>query len=725
MSSSLAAAGRLGCSSPKNPCPICGRRNNDGDCRISEELVLCHKGSTHHPPEVPAPPNNVVKGLDGRDWAYTGDSDDGRCAVFTVHKPLETTRARPSVVPLHRTKPAAPQPAPITGSITLASTAGLFEPLLQELQARAAEWADPKRPRTIDRDYGHGLVVRREDQADGSKVCRARHGNRWGAGDTAWPLYRETVALQASGQWVLEVEGEKVADLALAAGLIATTQPGHAHKAEQIQARYHRLKAARVAGVVFLADNDKEGTRRMGQAQTAAAEVGLPFLPLPAVMVWPDLPPAGSLDDAPGTPAEQVAEIRATAASVRDQSEAQVRQDVAPLDALLGTAEEGKLRRPRTDKLTQAIELLLPVRYNLLSNRIELEGQPIHGDYLNGLYLELAERHGLEVAKDRAIDAAMRVARQNAFHPVQDYLNGITEQLSPEEWASIDVLCFGTEDPGGWSCVHLQRQLIGLVARALDPGCELHTCLVLQSDAQGIGKSRFFKTLGGEWFSDSLGDLRDLREDRLQLHSAWIHEWGEIDNVIGKRESETLKRFITCNRDDVRRPYGRGTEQLLRSCGLVGTTNRRDFIKDPTGNRRFPIIEVRRIDLEWVQANRDRIWGSAVAAYKAGQQWHYDHGEHQLISADARRFAAEDPLRDVLESWAEDHPAMNEVPLLRVFWDLRNDCPDYWDRRRDREFMRQASLAFGSLGWGPMPTRVRCLLPDGSRTDKATVWKRP
>jgi predicted P-loop ATPase len=393
----------------------------------------------------------------------------------------------------------------------------------------------------------------------------------------------------------------------------------------------------------------------------------------------------------------------------------------ATLDDLLGPAEDGKLRRPRTDKLTRAVGLVLPLRYNLLTNRIEHDGEPIHGDFLSGLYLDLAQDHAIEVAKERAIDAAMRVARLNGYHPVQDYLNGLSEQLTPEEWAALDLHCFGGEDLSGWGVIHLQRQLIGLVARALDPGCELHTCLVLQSDQQGIGKSTFWKILGGPWFSDSLGDLRDVREDRLQLHSAWIHEWGEIDSVMGKRESETLKRFITSSRDDVRKPYGRGTEQLLRSCGLVGTTNRRDWIKDPTGNRRFPIIQVRTVNLDWVKENRNRIWGSAVAAYRAQQPWHYSSQEALVVSAAAMDYAAADPLRDALESWAEDHPEMDELPIARILYDL----PEYWERRRDRELMRQVGLALTSLGWAATGQRIRYLLPDGSRTDKASLWKRP
>ena len=685
-------------SSPANPCPICGR-TKDGDCRISSDGLeaICHHPREHQP-------GDVINGDDGRPWAFTGNTTDGRAGHFTLDKPRDGRPQPRKVIPIRR-QPAAPAPAKVAGPIRLAR---LQEPIT-----------------STARVYGYSPTqrVQRIDRPEGKRFCCEHHdGQRWvpGAGPDPWPVWHEADALNADG-WIVEFEGERCCGVALAAGLVAITQPGHAHGVDQIQARYQRLQTAGVPGVVFISDNDAEGQRRASQAATAAAAVSLPLVHVPAASIWPGLPPGGSIDDAPGSPADRVADIeRAVAAALQQQAQAS-----PTLDDLLGPVEEGKLRRPRTDRLVQALALVLPLQYNLLSNRIENDGEQIHGDYLSGLYLDLAEIHGLEVAKDRAIDAALRVARRNAYHPVQNYLNGLRQQLSPEEWASLDVLCFGGEDPTGWAVVHLQRQLIGLVARALSPGCELHTCLVLQSDRQGIGKSTFWKILGGEWFSDCLGDLRDVREDRLQLHSAWIHEWGEVDSVLGRRESETLKRFITSSRDDVRKPYGRGTEQLLRSCGLVGTTNRRDFVKDPTGNRRFPIIQIGSVCLQWVRKNRDLIWGSAVAAYRTGQPWHYTADEGALVSTHARDFAAADPLRDRLESWVEDRPELDRVPIARILWDLRTDSPEYWERRRDREFMRQVSLALTSLGWAVTGDRQRCLLPDGTRTDRVSLWKRP
>ena len=386
------------------------------------------------------------------------------------------------------------------------------------------------------------------------------------------------------------------------------------------------------------------------------------------------------------------------------------------LEELLGKPKDGKLLRPRNDMLTKAIEMVLPLRFNELTQRIENDGEPIDGEFLGTLYLQLAELHQLEITKNRAADAAMLVARRNSYHPVRDYLNGLITRLADEDWDNIAAKCFGKASADDNK--HLQRQLVGLVARVLEPGCKLDTALVIHGP-QGIGKSTLWSILGGRWFNDSLGDLRNLKDDVLQLHSAWIHEWGEIDSVVGKRESEAVKKFLSAKTDNVRKPYGRGVETLHRSCGVVGTTNRSDFIKDPTGNRRFPVISVTEIDTDWVKANRDAIWGSALEAHQAGQQWHYDVEENARITEAAMAYSAEDPLRDKLESYFEDHPEIQSIATPVLVFAIDHE------KVGDQEFARQVAIRITSLGWTKSKKRERGYLPNGVKHDNASIWLCP
>ena len=88
-------------SSPLDPCPVCGRDDAGGDCRISDDgaLVLCHHGSTFSPPSG-LKSGDVVLGKDLQSWAYDKETSDGRCSVFTLHK------ERPALRVVEAPKPA-------------------------------------------------------------------------------------------------------------------------------------------------------------------------------------------------------------------------------------------------------------------------------------------------------------------------------------------------------------------------------------------------------------------------------------------------------------------------------------------------------------------------------------------------------------------------------------------------------------------------------------------
>jgi hypothetical protein len=307
-------------SGKQNPCPICGR-TKDGDCRISADgqRVICHLGSTHSPPDGLKPSPHPIKGLDGKHWAFTHYNDRG--AHFKLDQPL----AERVVMPARQAEPtreAAAQPAPITGPIRLAKER---DPV--EFDASNRKWR-----------YSPTQGTKREDSERG-KSFRPLHlvGNKWEAGNgpDQWPLYREDEAIKAAGFWVIETEGEKCADIVRAGGRVAISQPGHAHKVEQIVPRYRRLLDAGVLGLVYLEDNDEQGQQRSQQSKDAAAAVGLPLLVLPATEVWPGLPEKGSIDDAPGTAAERVAALEA---AIPDAIQRQQQQPAAE-DELSGGAD--------------------------------------------------------------------------------------------------------------------------------------------------------------------------------------------------------------------------------------------------------------------------------------------------------------------------------------------------------------------------------------------------
>ena len=98
-------------------------------------------------------------------------------------------------------------------------------------------------------------------------------------------------------------------------------------------------------------------------------------------------------------------------------------------------------------------------------------------------------------------DALLQVMEDNAFHPVRDYLKGLTwDGVKRMDTIFSDYL--GAEDSHYTRAV-ARSFLKAAVARVMRPGVKYDYCLIL-SGPQGIGKSTLLAKLGGEWFNDSL-----------------------------------------------------------------------------------------------------------------------------------------------------------------------------------------------------------------------------
>jgi hypothetical protein len=213
-----------------------------------------------------------------------------------------------------------------------------------------------------------------------------------------------------------------------------------------------------------------------------------------------------------------------------------------------------------------------------------------------------------------------------SFHPLQDYLEAL-------QWDGVErvgnwlvTYTSSTKQPADYLQFVGTAFLISAVARAFKPGAKVDTALILEGKTY-LGKSGVLELLAGdEFFSDNL--TQDLRNKDAAVHclGRWIIEMPEMAHM-SKNEVEVTKAFLTRRTDRFRPPYGRNEVEVPRSCVFAGTSNRSDYLADPTGNRRFWPVHTTAIDLDKLAVDRDQLWAEAVVLFRQGHPWHTNDPE--------------------------------------------------------------------------------------------------
>lgn len=267
------------------------------------------------------------------------------------------------------------------------------------------------------------------------------------------------------------------------------------------------------------------------------------------------------------------------------------------------------------------------------------------------------------VSSQKVDDALALEFEKKKFHPIREY-------ICAQKWDGIPrvntllIDYFGAED-NAYTRAAIRKTLVAAVARVFEPGIKFDTALILVGE-QGTYKSTFVKKLGTEWFSDTFTTVQG-KESFEQIQGAWLIEMAELSG-LKKAEVESIKHYISKREDMFRPAYGRTVETYKRQCVFFGTTNNKDFLRDPTGNRRFMPIDVRPeyitksvID-DLTQDEVDQIWAEAYQLYLAKEPLYLVGDEDIIAKIEQHKHSETDERRGIIEEY------------------LNTKFPDDWDK---------------------------------------------
>lgn len=235
------------------------------------------------------------------------------------------------------------------------------------------------------------------------------------------------------------------------------------------------------------------------------------------------------------------------------------------------------------------------------------------------------------------------MADENLFNPVASW-------ITSKPWDGVSRLpqLFDTiqSTDNELRDVLMRRWMLSAVAAAFEPeGVSAPGVLVLQGD-QYLGKTKWFKQLVPshlDLVQDGLMLRPDDKDNVKMVCSFWLVELGELDATFRKSDIAQLKSFITRKKDLLRRPYARRESEFARRTVFFASVNPKQFLHDPTGNRRYWTIECTSIDHSHT-LDMQQVWAEVYALYQSGEDFYLTADEMARLNTHNEDFSVVDPV---------------------------------------------------------------------------------
>jgi hypothetical protein len=280
------------------------------------------------------------------------------------------------------------------------------------------------------------------------------------------------------------------------------------------------------------------------------------------------------------------------------------------------------------------------LRYNELRGTIEIceidssSWKIINDRIFNSILIQI-KKDGIRCTAD-LLNSLINSDFVEGFHPFRDYLK-LQEPWDGKDHIEMLADSIKAQNPDFWE-IALKRWLVAFVASILNPKIINQQVIVL-CGGQGIGKTTWIMNLIPDELKEYTfsGTINPSNKDSLSLIAEMILiNLDEMDNM-NRNDSGTLKSLITTKQVTLRRAYGRFNETKPRIASFVGSVNDRQFLNDPTGSRRFLVIDVESIDYQ-LEFNLGQVYQQAIHLFENGFKYYFDKEDIELIEENNSAF---------------------------------------------------------------------------------------
>lgn len=371
----------------------------------------------------------------------------------------------------------------------------------------------------------------------------------------------------------------------------------------------------------------------------------------------------------------------------------------APVDMeapLIHVNQNGKPLKHVANLAEICRRLGIVIRYNVIAKEEEII-IPGHGysvdNEANAAMAWLMSECSLFNMDTGGIDGMVTfLADRNQYNPVASWIESKAWDGQPRLINLCETIT--TDGSSELRNTLIKRWMISAVAAAYSSrGISAAGVLTLQGD-QYIGKTKWLKGLvptSSELFKDGVILRVDDKDSVKQAVSFWITELGELDDTFKKSGASALKAFLTQDNDVLRRAYARKESKYPRRTVFAASVNPKQYLNDPTGNRRYWTVSATHINHEH-GLDMQQVWAEVKHLLDGGEGYYLTQDEMALLNNSNEMYTSSDPVEELILTrldWDSPMDVWTWITATDVLYRIGDDRPDIASARSCSSFIRK------------------------------------
>ena len=315
------------------------------------------------------------------------------------------------------------------------------------------------------------------------------------------------------------------------------------------------------------------------------------------------------------------------------------------------------------------------LRYDVVTDKLQYQDES--GQWLelgkrmiNTIVCECATLSGKNIT-DKEVRTVLQSSEVPSVHPLRDYIRSLPSyDEAAGDWIgelANQVRVIGDQER--WVKV-FTKWFVGMVASWMDDEVVNQHVLVL------IGKQGIYKTTWLErllppelrGYGTKLSNLHDLdKDDRLRLSESALINIDEID-ALTERELNQMKSIITSSDVNERAAYAYNKERHIRLASFCASGNKREFLTDTTGNRRWLPFEVESIESPFLHPTQPYklYYAQAWWLIQKGFNYWFDTEDIRSLESHTESFHRETSEEQLLPIYYTAVPSSDEAAVFRT-----------------------------------------------------------